>query len=156
MELNEQQLQRRFDLLMNYVNNASGYDRHSGVRITKIAPNYCEGELTITPECCNYLGIVHGGCLATLADTVAGTAACSTGRGTVTINYGLNFLRQATGSVIKCVAEPEKTGKTISVFRCSLTNDRDELVASGQFTFFMDEALGAKLMEECTQASPNE
>ena len=35
------------------------------------------------------------------------------------------------------MAEPEKVGRTVSVFRCSLYNDEDKLVASGQFTFFM-------------------
>ena len=33
-----------------------------------------DGELTVTPESLNPHGIVHGGCLATLADTVAGHA----------------------------------------------------------------------------------
>lgn len=137
MEMTEQQRQAYYDKLIHYINNARGYAKYSGIRVTKVAPNYCEGELTITPDTCNYLGIVHGGCLATLADTVAGIAACSSGNGTVTINYGFSFLRPSTGKVIKCVAEPEKVGRQVSVFRCSLTNDEGKLVASGQFTFFM-------------------
>ena len=123
--------------LKDYINNARGYARHSGVTITKVAEDYCEGELPITPDVCNYLGAVHGGCLATLADTVAGVAAASTGQGTVTINYGFSFLRQAKGSRVRCVAQSEKSGRTVKVFRCSLYDDREELVASGQFTFFM-------------------
>lgn len=135
--MTEEQKQAYYQKLIDYINNARGYSKHSGVRVTRVAENYCEGELTITPDTCNYLGIVHGGCLATLADTVAGIAACSTGQGTVTINYGFSFLRPATGKVIRCVAEPEKAGKQVSVFRCSLFNEEDKLVASGQFTFFM-------------------
>lgn len=68
---------------------------------------------------------------------MAGIAACSSGNGTVTINYGFSFLRPTTGTKVRCVAEPEKVGRTVSVFRCSLYNDEDKLVASGQFTFFM-------------------
>ena len=147
MDMTEQERQEYYEKLIRYINSARGYARHSGVVVTKVAPDYCEGELAITPDNCNYLGIVHGGCLATLADTVAGLAACSSGRGTVTLNYGFSFLRQATGTVIRCVAEPEKVGKKVSVFRCSLTDDRGELVASGQFTFFMTGDLTRTLPE---------
>lgn len=126
-----------FRRLLIYINTARTYVSHSGITITKLEENYCEGELAITPDVCNYLGIVHGGCLATLADTVGGLAAISSGRGTVTLNYGFSFHRQAKGTRIKCVAEAEKVGKTISVFRCSLTDDQGSLVASGQFTFCM-------------------
>lgn len=123
--------------LLKYINESHTYVSHSGITITRVEENYCEGELAITPDVCNYLGIVHGGCLATLADTVGGLAAISSGRGTVTLNYGFNFHRQAKGKRVKCVAEPEKVGRTISVFRCSLTDDEGALVASGQFTFCM-------------------
>ena len=135
--MTEEQKQTHYAKLIDYINNVRGYPKHSGIRVTKVAENYCEGELDITPDNCNYLGIVHGGCLATLADTVAGIAACSTGQGTVTINYGFSFLRPAAGKIIRCVAEPEKAGRQVQVFRCSLYNEEDKLVASGQFTFFM-------------------
>ena len=137
MEMTEEQRQRHYAKLAHYINTVRGYALLTGVRITKVDRDYCEGELDITPDKCNYLGIVHGGCLATLADTVAGIAACSSGNGTVTINYGFSFLRPTTGTKVRCVAEPEKVGRTVSVFRCSLYNDEDKLVASGQFTFFM-------------------
>lgn len=126
-----------FARLLKYINSARTFTSYSGITITRLDENYCEGELAITPDVCNYLGIVHGGCLATLADTVGGLAAITCGRGTVTLNYGFSFHRQAKGTRIRCVAEPEKIGKTVSVFRCSLTDDEDNLVASGQFTFFM-------------------
>ena len=135
--MTDEQMQAHWDKMLEYINNARGYSKYSGVTITKVDVNYCEGELAITPDNCNYLGIVHGGCLATLADTVAGVAACSTGQGTVTINYGFSFLRQARGEKIRCVAEAEKPGRQVSVFRCSLYDDSGALVASGQFTFFM-------------------
>lgn len=135
--MTEQQQQAYNEKLIRNINHARSFAKYCGVVITKLELNYCEGELTITPDSCNYLGIVHGGCLTTLADTVAGVAARTSGSKTVTLSYGLNFLRPATGTVIKCVAEPEKIGRQVSVFHCSLTNDAGELVASGQFTFFL-------------------
>lgn len=135
-----------YDRLKEFINSTEGFAMHSGVRVTKVDMDYCEGELTITPEKCNYLGIVHGGCLATLADTVSGIAVCSRGKAPVTLNYGFSFLRQATGTVIKCVAEPESVGGTISVMRCALTDDQGRLVASGQFTFYTKGDLTEMLM----------
>ena len=146
--MTNEQMQAHWDKMIRYINNARGYAKYSGITVTKVAEDYCEGELAITPDTCNYLGIVHGGCLATLADTVAGVAACSTGQGTVTINYGFSFLRQARGDKIRCVAEAEKSGRTIKVFRCSLFDDGGELVASGQFTFFMTGPLDMDALTE--------
>lgn len=148
MEMTEEQRQAYYDKLIHYINTARGYAKYSNVHVTKVEPNYCEGELTITPDLCNYLGIVHGGCLATLADTVAGIAACSSGNGTVTINYGFSFLRPTTGTKVRCIAEPEKVGRKVSVFRCSLYNDEDKLVASGQFTFFMTGPLNTTSLDK--------
>ena len=145
--MTEEEKLEHYRRLKHYINTARGYPKHSGITVTEVGEDYCEGELAITPDVCNYLGIVHGGCLATLADTVAGIAACSTGQGTVTINYGFSFLRPAKGSVIRCVAEAEKSGRTVKVFRCSLYDDREELVASGQFTFFMTGPLTLERLE---------
>ena len=118
MEMTEEQRQRHYEKLAHYINTVRGYAHLTGIRVTKVDRDYCEGELDITPDKCNI-------------------AACSSGNGTVTINYGFSFLRPTTGTKVRCVAEPEKVGRTVSVFRCSLYNDEDKLVASGQFTFFM-------------------
>lgn len=126
-----------FEKLMRNVNETRGFVKYSGVKITRLERGRCEGELAVTPDSCNYLGIVHGGCLTTLADTVAGVAARSTGGKTVTLSCNMNFLRPAAGPVIRCVAEPEKLGRQVSVFHCTLTNDAGQPVASGQFTFFI-------------------
>ena len=136
MTLSDKQVREHCSRVIATINSC-GFTYHNGIRITKLELDYCEGELEITPECLNPLGIVHGGCLAALADTVGGMAALSRGKGTVTVSYGFNFLRQAKGTKIKCVATPEKIGRTISVFRCVLTDDEDKTVASGQFTFNM-------------------
>lgn len=102
-----------------------------------------EGELQIHPESLNIYGIVHGGCLATLADTVGGSAvSAATGQYPVTVNYAFNFLRPAKGTnqKIVCRATPEKLGRTLCVYHVSLTDDQGVEVANGNFTFFLTEA----------------
>ena len=42
-----------------------------------------------------------------------------------------------TNQKIRCRATPEKTGRTLSVYHVSLTDDEGLEVATGNFTFFM-------------------
>lgn len=128
-----------YQAILNNANQDGGFVQYSGVRCTKLDKLYCEGELTVTPDVLNRWGVVHGGCLATLADTVAGVAACTAGKRAMTLSCNLNFLRPAVGSKIKCVAEAVKVGKTVAVMRAVLTNDQDRTVATGDFTFFYTE-----------------
>lgn len=117
----------------------TGFTTYNGLRITGVIDSIGYGEFDITPERLNPMGIVHGGCLAALADTVAGTAACcAVGKPCVTVNYCFNFLRPAlgTGQKIYCRAKPQKVGRTLCVYIATLTDDSGSEVAAGTFTFF--------------------
>ncbi|MBM6938159.1 PaaI family thioesterase [Pseudoflavonifractor phocaeensis] len=114
------------------------FAEYIGVRITKIAQDYAEGELPIREELLNPMGLVHGGCLCTLADTVAGCAAATRGRVGVTLDCRMDYLHPARDTaVVRCVANPQRVGRTIMVYRVYLTDDKGEAVAAGTFTFFI-------------------
>ena len=123
------------------MNERGHFSSNSNIRIEKIDYGYAEGVLEILPENLNMLGFVHGGCLATLADTVAGLGVIASGYSAVTANYGLNFLRPATGNRIRCIATAEKMGKTLCVMRVELFNDTSKPVAAGSFTFCLGSPL---------------
>lgn len=112
------------------------------------------GELTVHPESLNPYGIVHGGCLAALADAVGGTGVHSvTGRDCVTVNYAFSFLRPALGTNKKlyCKAVPEKLGHRLCVYRQTITDDNGVEVANGNFTFFLlDAPPGTPHASTCT------
>ena len=113
---------------------------HNHISVTRLLKDgSAEGELEVGPESLNIYGVVHGGCLATLADTVGGCCACSKGGICVTASSTMEFLRPANGSAITCVATPKKLGRTLSVVQVELFNDNQTLVATGTFTFFMVE-----------------
>ena len=108
------------------------FSSYNGITVTKLEKDVAEGELVITPQSLNSGGIVHGGCLATLADTVAGNGvACAT------------FLSPACGDghKIYCRAIPQKIGRTLCLYEVSLTDDNGREVAAGSFTFFLKEPL---------------
>ena len=134
---NKKEQERYYADMLRHINHNGECAAHNNIELTRVDEDYAEGVLHVKPESLNYIGAVHGGCLAILADTIAGVAACSRGRGCVTVNYAFNFLRQARGGTIKCVATPVKVGKTLSVFRVELTDDEGTLVSAGDFTFHL-------------------
>ena len=131
----EQTEQEFLALLLRKMNEPGHFSSHSNIRIEKIGSGYAEGVLDIRSENLNMLGIVHGGCLATLADTTAGMGVIASGYEAVTVTYCLNFLRPATGKQIRCIANAEKMGKTLCVMRVELFNETSKPVAAGSFTF---------------------
>ena len=123
--------------LLNAVNNGPYFGPRSRVKVTRAGGGEAEGELEICTDTRNPMGIVHGGALFTLADTVAGTAAFTTGHTCVTLDSSMQFLAAARGDKVFCVATPKKIGRTIVVYDVALTDGEERLVASGTFTFFV-------------------
>ena len=78
----------------------------------------------------------NGGGKTTLADTVCGTAAFTTGHMCVTLDCSMQYLAPASGARITCTATPRKLGKTVLVYEAVLTDDTGRTVATGVYTFF--------------------
>ena len=121
--------------VLSIINRPGEFSHEIGITVTSACPERAEGVLDVCADDRNPLGTVHGGCLYTLADTVAGTAVCAQGVRCVTSNGTMEFLRPAAGTRIRCVATPKKHGHLLSVMQVELTDDRGQLVATGTFTF---------------------
>ena len=128
-----------WDIGMAQVNAPHQFSHENGIDVTWVEPGLARGVLVGGPNSLNPHGMIHGGALATLADTVGGCCACSKGGICVTASSTMEFLRPANGSAITCVATPKKLGRTLSVVQVELFNDNQTLVATGTFTFFMVE-----------------
>ena len=120
-------------------NKPHQFSYENGMLVTHAEPGRAEGVLNVSEDSMNPLGVVHGGALSTLADTVAGICACARGRTCVTASSTMEFLRQAEGPAIFCVATPKKEGRTLSVIQVEMFGADKKLVATGTFTFFMME-----------------
>ena len=123
--------------ILDVVNTPHQFSYENGVLVTKVEPGRAEGVLNVGPNSINPHGMVHGGALATLADTVSGACACARGRTCVTAGCSMEFLRPADGPTITCIATPKKEGHTLSVIQVEMYNAKEELVATGTYTFFM-------------------
>lgn len=123
--------------LLDLVNRSNLFGRANGITVTAARPDGTgEGVLEVGETSHNPQGTVHGGCLYTLADTVAGVAvAAACGKPCVTASGTLEFLRPATGTKVFCSASPKKLGRLLCVMQVELTGETGKTVATGTFTF---------------------
>ena len=123
--------------LLARVNEPGLFNTHNGITILSArSDGTADGVLNATQTSVNPHGTVHGGCLYTLADTVAGTAvAAAVGKPCVTANSSMEFLRPATGTKVFCSARPKKLGRFLNVMQVELTGESGKTVATGTFTF---------------------
>lgn len=101
-------------------------------------PGYAKCEIEIKPWHLNVLGVIHGGVLFSLADTVSGTAAAASGEYRVTtVSGNINYLRAGKNtSKITAEAVEVKNGKTFSVCDAKIYDDKGALLATTTMTFY--------------------
>jgi uncharacterized protein (TIGR00369 family) len=83
-------------------------------------------------------GVVHGGILATLADTVAAVAAYTTverGSQIATIEMKINFLEAVVEGVLRAEGRVLRTGRNFVVTECEIRHQDGSLVAKSLLTF---------------------
>ena len=101
-----------------------------GIKIIEADEGYCKAELEVDDRHLNPLGTVHGGCLYTLADTVAGFAAASCGFEGQTLSGNMYFLRPTM--VVKkltCESRVVKNGKRIRVVEATIYGDNGQEIS---------------------------
>lgn len=89
-----------------------------GVEAVDAGAGWIEVALEIAPRHTQHDGIVHGGAVATLADTAVALAALTLvrpGERVATIEFKINFLRAATTGRLICRGEVLRPGRNVSV-----------------------------------------
>jgi uncharacterized protein (TIGR00369 family) len=81
-------------------------------------------------------GWVHGGILASLLDTVMGSAAGSLGGRMVTVDLSVSYLRPATGARLYAKAQVVRGGESLLFVEGKITNEEGVDVAWGKGIFF--------------------
>ncbi len=115
----------------------SGFIKLLNIELTELEDERAKGRMPFDGRYGNPGGTMHGGCLYSLADTIAGTLAESKGADVVTVEGSLNFLEAAADTeYVYCEAEMEKCGKSLVTVGVRITDDRGRLLDSGRFTFF--------------------
>ncbi|MHB8512973.1 MAG: PaaI family thioesterase [Actinomycetota bacterium] len=103
-----------------------------GVEILSASPEEVVGQMQWAPERCTSLGVMHGGALMTLADSLGGMCAflnLPEGATTSTIESKTNFFRGVKEGTVHAVSRPLHVGRTTIAIQTELTNDEGKRVA---------------------------
>lgn len=132
MEKTEQILRKMVD--------ENTYMKFLGIELLEVKPGLALARMKYKRELTNPYGMLHGGSLYSLADIVAGTAACMSGYYVTTVTGNMNFMLPAEGTeYIYCEAVQLRHGKHLAVFEVKMKDDEGKLLDSGEFTFFITE-----------------
>jgi uncharacterized protein (TIGR00369 family) len=118
----------------------SGYQQLMGYRIVQWSEGLAVAELRVGPQHLNRDGVLHGGVLMSLVDTVCGYAGCfSTGpghrRGALTLSLTTSFTAPASQGVLKAIGRVRFKGSRTFFSDAEVLDQKDTLIAIGQGTF---------------------
>ena len=104
-----------------------------GVEVDEASPEEVRGGLRWAPERCTAGGILHGGALMGLADSLGGLCAFLNlpdgATGTATVESKTNFFRGVREGRVTAVAKPLHVGRTFIVVQTDLRDDEGRHVA---------------------------
>jgi len=109
--------------ILEYFAKENGFSKYNKMQIDELTEEESILSCEITEDSLNPSKIVHGGLVFGLADTAMGTLAYMTGRGVVTVDSTINYLRPTKGNKITCIAKPIKIGKTLGVYKATIYNE---------------------------------
>ena len=135
--MTEQEKQVWYDALKERANQPDTYAVTGGMRVAELGDGWARGELLLEERHRNPMGIVHGGVYYTLMDQLAGMATAATGRGGVTLDANVSYLKSArAGETVRCKLEAVHIGKSVAVYEAKCFGEDGALQATGTFHLF--------------------
>lgn len=103
-----------------------------GIEVTSATADEVRGRVVWSEDLCTTGGVMHGGALISLADTLGATCAflnLPEGATTSTLESKTNFFRPVTAGVVEGVTRPLHVGRTAIVVQTDLVDDQGRRVA---------------------------
>jgi 1,4-dihydroxy-2-naphthoyl-CoA hydrolase len=104
-----------------------------GIEDVTAEPDQVTASMAWDPSRCTTGGVLHGGALMGLADSLGGFCAFLNlpegAGGTATIESKTNFLRAVRGGRVSALARPLHIGRTVIVVDTEIRDDQGRLVA---------------------------
>jgi len=103
-----------------------------GIEIDEATPECVRGRLAWAADLCTTGGVLHGGALISLADTLGGVCAflnLPEGAGTATVSSATNMMRAIREGEVHAETRPLHVGRTVIVVQTDLRDGAARLVA---------------------------
>ncbi|MCI9033014.1 MAG: PaaI family thioesterase [Lachnospiraceae bacterium] len=130
----------QYRAMLEQMNQMPAFIPWLGITVLEMKAGYCKGEMLVRSELNNPLGMVHGGVIFSLADTVGGLAviAHDCHENLVTLSSNINYLRPAIHTP-KLIAEARavKHGSKVAVYTVDIMDAEGVLIASTTTSYFM-------------------
>ena len=111
----------------------SQFARHLGARLIAAEPGRVEFEMPVTGVLANRNGVLHGGAIMALADSVGAVATVLNlpeGKGTTTLESKTNFIAAApVGDKVTAICQPVHRGGRTMVWTTRIQRQDGRLVA---------------------------
>ena len=108
------------------------FAEHLGLVVDEAGPDRVIARLAWAPHLCTTFGIMHGGVLMSLADTVGALVTflgLPEGATTATITSTSQMFRPVSGGIVRAVGVPLHRGRTTVTVQTSLYDSEQRLVA---------------------------
>lgn len=119
---------------------ASPFWRLLGMRLIKAEAGEAHLVMEASSQLTQAYGIMHGGALASLADSAAALALASlTGdlKKLSTVELAVNYLRPVQDGIIHAYAKVIHLGGRLSLIEVKLTNENDQMVCFSKATYYV-------------------
>lgn len=122
---------------MSAIVDRNPFAKHIGMKLTEVRLGYAKGTVPMKKEHQNVYGGMHGGCVFSMADTIAGIAAATYGHMVTTIDTNFNYLEAIRDTTeVVCEAKVVRHGGRITVLTVEVFDDKGKLVCNGGFTYY--------------------
>jgi 1,4-dihydroxy-2-naphthoyl-CoA hydrolase len=105
---------------------------HVGIELESAGPRGTVGRLAWAPDRCTAGGVLHGGAVMSLCDSVGAICAylnLPAGTGTATTNSSTTLLRAVRSGTVTATARPLHVGRTSIVVQTDVIDEAGRLVA---------------------------
>ena len=121
-----------------------GFDGLYGLQVLAVGEEEARGEVAVRDELLQPAGLVHGGVLASIAESLTSIATWQAVMGEGKTAQGLSnhtsFLRPIVGGTIHAVARRRHRGRTTWVWEVEITDDEARLCALVRMTIAVRES----------------
>lgn len=123
--------------LKKKIENAGGFMQYLPLTVDCIKEGFVKATLQVTEQLYNPFGTVHGGCLFTVADSVAGAAALTHGKYVTTLSGNIHYLRSVADiKKLYITANEVKAGKTILAYDVVFTDEEKNTICKVILEYF--------------------
>lgn len=123
---------------VNFIKAASHrHFSYDSIKIIEARHSYVKMSADVLPETSNPYGMMHGGILFMLADTVAGLTSISMGKKVVTLGSNISFVKPAKSGRVYASPEVIHKGRTTILLEVSIVDESSNLICKATFNMFV-------------------